>query len=157
MSTLAEIRAAIMGKLASVSGVGRTHDYERFAQDLSGLIAHYQDGDRIRGWALQRVSTREVDYDIAEVRRLHTWRITGYLSLDDADATEKALDDTVEAICAAFRADRTLGGVVLDCKDLEDDRGPSGIQVDQMGPIMFAKVLCHRAQLRLVTETTETL
>ncbi|MBI1397070.1 MAG: hypothetical protein GC151_13925 [Betaproteobacteria bacterium] len=157
MSTLAEIRAAIVSTLEGVSQIGQVNDYERFAEMASDLVAKYASGGRIKGWFVTRVRTAENDLDLGEVRRVHTWSITGYLSLDDADATSKTLDDLVESICSAFRADRTLGGVVIDTKDMSDEFGPTGIQVDSMDPVMFAKVLCHRARLRLVTETTETV
>lgn len=154
--SLDTVRAAIKAKLAGVSGIGVVHDYERFAKDQDAFRALYRDTDgRVRGWWFDRVGTREVDLDVATVRRIHTWRITGYLSLDDAEATGRALQTLVESIAAAFRTDRTLGGAVLDIRDMTLDDAPSGIQVEGVEPILFAGVLCHRAQLRLVTETLE--
>lgn len=154
--SLATVRAAILATLQGVSGIGRVHSYERFAKDQDAFRLLYRDTDgRIRGWWFDRLSTREVDLDVATVRRIHTWRITGYLALDDAEATGEALQDLVEAIATAFRTDRTLGGTVLDIRDMTLDDAPSGIQIEGMEPILFAGVLCHRAQLRLVTETLE--
>lgn len=157
--SLATIRAAIKAKLDSVSGIGRVHDYERFAKDASGLLTLYKDSSdgRIRGWWFDRFSTRELDRDTGTVRRIHTWRITGYLGLDDADATGRALQDLVEAIATAVRADRTLGGTVLDIRDMTTDDAPAGVQVDSIDAVMLAGALCHRAVLRLTTETEESL
>lgn len=156
MATVAQIREAIRAKLAAVSGIGTVHDYERYAEREADFKTLYRDAgiERINGWNLYRVSTRESDLNLGQVRRLHTWRLTGYRSLDDADATGKSFDDLVEDIAAAFRTDRTLGGLVEDIKDLDQEYGESGIQVESIEPVVFAGVLCHRARLALVTDTT---
>lgn len=157
--SLATIRAAIRAKLEAVADIGRVHDYERFAKEPAPFLALYKDprDGRLRGWWFDRVSTRELDRDTGTVRRIHTWRITGYLGLEDADATGKSLQDLVEAITDAFRSDRTLGGTVLDLRDMTVEDAPAGVQVDAIDTVMLAGVLCHRAQLRLTTETEETL
>lgn len=157
--SLDTIRAAIKAKLESVTGIGRVHDYERFAKDTAQFLALYKDATdgRLRGWWFDRTSTREIDRDIGSVRRIHTWRLTGFLALDDADATAKALQTLVESIGAAFRTDRSLGGAVLDVRDMTVDDAPSGIQVDGIEAVLLAGVLCHRAQLRLTTEIEVTL
>ena len=38
---------------------------------------------------------------------------------------------------------------------MNQEDGESGIQEDAIEPVMFAGVLCHRARLRLITDTTE--
>lgn len=157
MATVAQIREAIRVKLAGLSGIGKVHDYERFAADETAFQALYYDtaSGRIKGWNFYREATPESDLNNGEVRRIHAWRITGVMGLDDADATGKLFDDLVDLIATAFRTDRTLGGLVLDVKDLDQEYGASGIQVEAIEPVMFAGVLCHRAKLKLVTETTE--
>lgn len=156
MATVAQIRAAILAKLQGVTGIGKVYDYERFAKTEKEFQTLYKDTDnRIRGWNFFRFATDERDLDIGEVRRLHSWRITGFLSLDDVDASGKLFDDLVELIATAFRTDRTLGGLVIDIKDMDQEAGAAGIQVNSIEPVMFAGVLCHRAQLMLITETTE--
>lgn len=160
MATLAEIRAAILAKLKGIAGSGVWHDYERFAARESDFRALYKyevapDQYRIRGGFVQRQSTSELDLGLGEVRRIHRFRIVLFESLDDADATGRSFDDRLEDIAAAFRADRTLGGLVDDNKDMASEFGEAGIQIDAVEPVMFAGVLCHRAMLRLATETTE--
>jgi hypothetical protein len=157
MASLSAIRAQIKAVLESVPDVGIVHDYERFASTRGAMAALYKSGDRIKGWWFDRTATREADLDLGAVRRVHTWRLVGYVSLDDADATGKTLQDLVEAIAAAFRAARTLGGTVMDSRDMGYTDGPAGVQVDAIEPVMFADILCHRATLRLVTETIETV
>lgn len=157
MATVAQIRAAILAKLQGVAGIGQVHDYERFAKTEKEFQDLYKDvtDNRIRGWNFYRASTAERDLDLGEVRRLHAWRVAGYMSLDDADASGKLFDDLIELVVTAFRTDRTLGGLVIDSKDMESEFGASGVQVEAIEPVMFAGVLCHRAQLTLTTETTE--
>lgn len=157
MATVAQIREKIRLKLVGVTGIGQVHDYERFSARDADFQALYKDGatNRIKGWNFYREATRELDLDNGEVRRVHTWRIAGFMSFDDADASGKIFDDLVEAVATAFRTDRTLGGTVEDIKDMDQEKGESGIQVDAIEPVMFAGVLCHRARLRLITDTTE--
>lgn len=157
MATVAQIRAAIKAKLQGVAGIGQVHDYERFAKTEKEFQDLYKDAvsGRILGWNFYRQSTAERDLDLGEVRRLHVWKLSGYMSLDDADASGKLIDDLVETIVTAFRTDRTLGGLVIDIKNMDNEFGESGVQVEAIEPVMFAGVLCHRAQLSLITETTE--
>lgn len=153
--SLTAIRVAIKAKLQGVTGVGQVHEYERYAKTNSELRALYATGTRLHGWHFYREATAEEDLNNGEVRRLHRWKLRGFLSLDDADTTGVLFDDLVEAIATAFRTDPTLGGMVLANKDLDQELGPSGIQVESIVPVMFADVLCHRAELSLTTETTE--
>ncbi len=157
MATLSAIRGAIKTKLLAVSGIGKVHDYERYAANDKQFQDLYKDtaSNRIKGWNLYREATSERDLYNGSVRRVHTWRITGFMGIEDADATGKTFDDLVEVIATAFRTDRTLGGLVDDIKDMSQEDGPSGVQVDSIEPVMFAGVLCHRARMRLLTETTE--
>ncbi|MEW6332459.1 MAG: hypothetical protein AB1560_13460 [Pseudomonadota bacterium] len=160
MSTVAQIRTKIKDKLAAVIGIGQVHDYERYKKTDADFQALYKTdvgggAFRILGWNFYREATSESDLNNGEVRRIHAWRITGFMGIDDADATGKTFDDLVETVATAFRADRTLGGTVLDIKDMDQPFGESGIQVEAIEPVMFAGVLCHRARLRLLTETTE--
>lgn len=160
MATVAQIRTKIKDKLAAVAGIGKVHDYERYSKLDSDFQALYRTEVsagvyRILGWNFYREATAESDLNNGEVRRLHSWRITGFMGIEDADATGKTFDDLVETIATAFRADRTLGGTVLDVKDMDQPFGESGMQVEAIEPVMFAGVLCHRARLRLITETTE--
>lgn len=159
MSTLNQVRTAIVAALSGIANVGQVHDYERYAKAEGDFRALYQAtigaGKSLRGWFVRRVSTREVSATVGVGMEVIGWRITGYLAIDDAAASEKAFDDLIEAIRAAFRADPTLGGVVGDLYDLTQsaDSAPYGIQVEESGPVLFAGVLCHRAVLGLVTSS----
>ncbi len=157
MSTQAQRLAAIKAKLEGVSGIGKVHDYERFATREKDFADLYKDvaTSRIKGWNIVRTSASRRDLSIGELRVIETWRITGFMSLDDADATGKLFDALIEDIVTAFHADRTLGNTVDDIKNGDDEFGEAGIQIDAVEPVMFAGVLCHRASLRLITDSTE--
>lgn len=157
MATLAEIRAAIKATLLGVAGISNVHDYERYAKRQNEFSALFLDAgsNRVIGWTFHRERTSEQELDIGEVRRLHTWRIYGYMGLDDGSQTGLLFDDQVESVAAAFRVDPTLGGLVLATKDMNQSRGAMGLQVERIEPVMFGGVLCHRATCSLLTETTE--
>lgn len=150
MSHLASTRAAIVAKLAALD-IGVVHDHEPYAASLPALQALYQDADsgRLNGWHVRRVATREVATAIGRSVETVVWRIRGYYALAEAEGSELAFDDQIEAIRDAFRDDPTLGGAVHDTA--EGERGPTGIQVEDAGPVMFAGVLCHAATLSLTT------
>ncbi len=157
MASLAQIRAAIKTTLQGVAGIGKVHDYERYATREKELRELFLDAgsSRLLGFVFYRERTTEQELDIGEVRRLHTWRLYGFMGLDDASQSGLLFDDLVELAATAFRADPTLGGLVLATKDLNQNRGAMGLQVERIEPVMFGGVLCHRATLSLLTETTE--
>jgi len=147
MPTLNQIRAAIKAKIESVAGTGLVHDYERFLKEQSRLQTLYKSGARIHGYHIRRTRTREVQAAIGRYVVDHHWQIRGFLSIEDADATEKLFDTEIEQVRDAFRLDDTLGGVVATTIDDEQ----AGIQVSESGPVMFCDVLCHSARLALTT------
>lgn len=155
MSDLVTIRAAIKARLELIPNIGVVHDYERFANRKSEFKAIFESNNEMLGWFFFRERTAELDGDTGEVRRLHYWRFFGFNALNDAAGTAKTFQALTEAIAAAFRSDPTMGGVIDDNKDMEQVFGAVGIQIDSIENVMFADVLCHRAQLSLVTETRE--
>ncbi|MFZ5530296.1 MAG: hypothetical protein ACOY4U_04500 [Pseudomonadota bacterium] len=153
MTTLAEIRAAIVAKLGAVTNAGTVHSYERFAKTEKELRALYEYGvapsNRILGWHVRRVAKSEKSHATGRCVVVNTWQIRGVMGFDDADQSEILFDNLVEAIGDAFRPDDALGGVAETA--LEDMDGIAGIQVEDSGPVMFAGMLCHSAKLKLVT------
>lgn len=158
MATLAQISTAIKSKwVGVVGGSVPVHDYERYRKNNADFAGAYKNAatSRLHGYNFYREATREEDIDVGSVRRLHIWRWNGFMAIDDADNSQKLLQDELELIASAFRLDRTLGGVVLDLKDMDQERGLSGLQVERIEPVMFAGVLCFRATGRLLTDTQE--
>lgn len=148
-------RAAIVATMQAVPDVGVVHDRERYAATHAALRALYvvdtAAGEQLRGWHVRRLAFR-VERNGANRRRVFTtWRIRGFMALQDAAESELVFDALVDAVRAALDTDSSLGGAVMST--LHD--GEPGPQLDSSGPVMFAGVLCHSADLRLITETLE--
>ena len=126
MSALQAHRTALAALLASVPDAGVVHSFEPYAKTQSEFAAAYV-------WTTFTLNA-------------HTWRITGYMALDDGGATELVFDELVEAIRLAYRLDPTLGGAA----QLSPADG-AGIDVTDSKPVVFCGVLCHSATLQLTT------
>ena len=157
MATHDQIAAAIKAKIETVPQRGPVHDYLRYAKNHAPLATFFRNPDsgRLNGHTFWREATRELDYDVGIIRRFDTWRLYSYMGFDDADGSVKTFQTQLEDIKAAFRIDRTLGGVVLDLKDMNDRFGRLGLQIELIEPWMFAGVLCLRARGVLTTESEE--
>ncbi len=151
----ATVRAALVALVASVAGIGRVHDYQRYAREPRDFAEHYLWADvanggleHIRGWQVSRTSGGERTLGVGRVLINDGWTIRGYMTLNDALRSELAFDDLVEAIRDAYRADPTLGGA---CSAEMFGNGPDGVQLADAGPVVFCGVLCHSAALSLET------
>lgn len=149
MSSLAQIRTAIVAKLGTVPNIGCVHDHQPYVKSEAKLRELYVTSGQLLGWHVRRVATRETAPFTGRTIERHRWVIQGFMAFDDTGASELAFDDLVEAIRAAFRADETLGGLVSGTAD-ED---AAGLQVEDSLPVLFCAVLCHSARLVLITET----
>ena len=150
MSALQNLRAAIVAKLQGIAGIGVVHDRERYATAMDALKALYvpPGENQLRGWFVRRGAIQEFSAGGSRRVQTITWRIQGVMALQDADSSEIAFDNLIETITDTFRADPTLGGLVLTPKPEDED---AGVQVVDSGPVMFANVLCHAARLALTT------
>jgi hypothetical protein len=132
------VRAGIYELVGAISDIGIVHDYERWAADSARFIDLFKttiDGvAQIRGVEITRGSAAEDETP----ERKHTYKLKCYMGLKDEDATEKTFNTIVEAICDAFRADQTIGGVA---------GGHDYAQVATIELRMFGSVLCHYAEL----------
>jgi len=146
------IREAICTVLESVPDVGTVRRYERWSTNETRLrdMYGYQPAGgkaRIQGWFVRRVSwvnTREAG---GLETRITTWQIVGYRSLGDEDASALLWDDILDLVAEAFRDAPTLGQTVAETW-IEAE---AGIQAQDLGPVLFAGVLCHQARLALRT------
>ncbi len=152
MSDIATIRAAIVARIGTVPAIGIVHDRERYSRTLKDLAALFKSGSILLGWTVSRVSTREIRIATGRHREDHTWRITGYRSFEDAESSETLFDAQVEQVRAAFRTETTLGGAVATI----NTENQAGLQVREIGPVVFSDVLCHRAVCGLITTTYRT-
>ncbi|CAN5439100.1 hypothetical protein BH10PSE18_BH10PSE18_19040 [soil metagenome] len=155
MSTLAQIRTAIVAAMNTVPDIGRVHDRERYFREEPKFRALYlytpAGGEQqLRGWTVRRTATVERDANMVRTINVHTWTIRGYMAFKDEDGSELVFDDLVEQIRAVVRADPTFGDV-CQLGPLDDGDNTNGVQVNDAGPVTFCGVLCHSAVLQLRT------
>jgi hypothetical protein len=147
------IRAALVAMIERVPLIGQVHDYQRYAREEADFRRLYEwqmpSGDlHLRGWQISHVACTERTLGIGRVLKKHTWRIRGYLGLNDGYASEKVFDGLCEAIAGEYRLDETLGGTCTAEAVGEDD---DGVQKLDAAPVLFCGVLCHSATLELRT------
>lgn len=152
MSTLHDIRAAIVATMQGVAGVGVVHDHEAYAHSMDRLKALYVPAgeSQLRGWFVRREAVTETGRIQPRSVEYLRWRIQGVMALNEDADSELAFDDLVEQLRDAFRINDTLGGTVAQCA--MPDGSEAGLQVVDSGPVMFANVLCHAARCRLTTQ-----
>ncbi len=136
------IRQQIFTILSAVAGVGMVYDYERWSNDWGQFIALFKDPatDSILGWEISRAGVQGNNISNIEEDATHTYLLRGYMSVQDAAATEKTFNTLVETVRAAFRGNHTLNGACYDA-------GPASATV--IDTRMFGGVLCHYAEIRL--------
>jgi hypothetical protein len=149
MPTLMQIRDAIALKIATVPEIGQVHRFERFAKGEKDFRTQYEHNGQVRGWNVRRISRTETSPALGISNIVNKWRISGFMSLEDATGSELVFDDLVEALCQKFRDDETLGDLIAGT--VLENPNVAGIQVEDSGPVMFAGVLCHSARLVLYT------
>lgn len=153
--TTSAVRAAIVGLLSGIPGIGRVHDRERFAKAQADLIGLYTDGSAgapIRGWHVRRFG--EIGRSLLGSGRVVTvtrWVVAGFASFVDADSSELVMDEAVDAIIDAGRLDPDLGGAAHSTTWGDQ----SGFRLVESGPVMFAGVLCHGVRLAIDVVTIE--
>ncbi len=155
MSTEA-VRGAIAARLETVTATGPIHRYERYAAREADLkVLYAAAGEPLRGWYVRRTGAARYRYgETDRVRVVTHWRLVALCALDDAAQSEIGFDGMLDAVLDAFRADETLDGATshLFAGPGESRTGDTwGPQLEDSGPVMFAGVLCHRAQLALTT------
>lgn len=145
------IRLAIKDVLLGVNSIGRVHNYVRYAVTDRGFIDLFQSSvaigsAHIRGWQIRRQSVAEEALSLGggTVQRIHTYRIYGYLQINDSSESEIYFNGLIESVVAAFRDDRTLGGAAQYHEYL---------QVDVIEEREFGDIVCHYVEMTLdVTE-----
>lgn len=147
------IRTAIATVMMAVPDIGVVHEYARYTKSMSGIKAFYfsaTHGD-IRGWHITRRRMNESSpLTGAHGPEETVWEITGYLGVNDAQATELALEVLVEVLREAFRTNDTLNNTV-DGTFIVGEGKPFGLQLEEFDHVVFGGVLCHRAKCALYT------
>ena len=134
------LRAAIKARLETHgASIGRVHDYERLAVNVKDFLGMFQDPEtkKIFGWEITRRSFRVVKAGMNKWKVIHHFLIRGYYGIEDAAATEKAVNALVDTIMLDFTRTKIDG--------TQGEQLPQG-KVEQW---MFGSVLCHRAEIEL--------
>jgi hypothetical protein len=144
----ATILAQVKTTLDTVTNVGLTHDYMRWAIDESAFLdlAKTTIGttDQIRVWMIDYLGFDADSTWISrstEAMRVHTFVIHGYMGLDDSEATAKTFATLAETVCTTLDDDGTLNADALSAYV-----NPCQLAVDH---VMFYSKLCHHATVTL--------
>lgn len=143
------IVADVKAKMLTITNIGQVHDYYRWNKDASGflnLFAYTPAGGskHVRGWELSRISATE--HKKGAFFRHHKFKLAGYMSLKDADATDKTFQTLVDDVCEKFRT--ADGGATWDYRN-GDSPNDSPAQATTIEARQFGEVLCHYAEIIL--------
>lgn len=147
-----QIAADIKSHLMAIPGSGVIHTYERQSTDIKKFLSLFQspDTNKICGWEISRRSVTEHRRGV--FFRHHQMVLTGYMGLQDADASSEQFQNLVDDVCDRFRNALSATGSNWDYRD-GDNPENSPAQVEQIGDRMFGSVLCHVAVIAIsVTE-----
>ena len=147
----ATVRAALKNAIDTVSNVGKTYDYERWAAEWGDFLALFKTTisgtAQIRGWEVAyRGNDAQRDPQFArQIIHAHAFQVRGYMRVDDSAASEKTFAALAESVQAAIDASVTIhSSTYLDAT-------PATLQAFE--PRSFGGVLCHYAQINItVTE-----
>lgn len=112
------IAAALKTRLAAVSGVGKTHSFQRVfkgSSDQTEFQSAYCKDRLINVWMVTR--TKRVSSPIpgeSKRRVRHSVLILGLLKQDDARTSDATFEGVVDGVCVDLETgDRTLGGACV--------------------------------------------
>ena len=148
MTTTVDIRNAIITKLKAITGVGKVHNYQRYANQQSDLKAFYLDDDKILGWLLRRASFKKTAIADAIYSIRSSWELHGYMSLRDEKQTELLFDALVDLVQLKLSNDPTFGGIASWVENYELKA--------TLEPVMFCGILCHSVTITFNSQHEET-
>ncbi len=135
----ATLRAGIKTILTGVPGAGTVHDYECWIVNTDEFLEQFRDAASgwVMGWEITRTQVKTERMG-GMYKVTSKYRLKGYYALQDADATEEALQAIVDALIAAFLAAKIPG-----------TQGRTLPRAKRIGVRMFGTVLCHHAEIVL--------
>jgi hypothetical protein len=158
------IISAVESRLSTVTGIGKIHNYVRWATREEAFNEFAFTNGAINFWQLTRVNTQERWLTGREVWRVHTIQILGIYGLLDEVASERTFQNLIERVAAKFRTRSawTLDGQVESIAPYMGElSGVSvmqgaigGIQVVSVDHRMVNQKLMHGADLRLGVQDT---
>lgn len=136
----ATIRAAIKARLDDMGdGIGRVHDYERWANNNGAFLDLFKDEStgKIFGWEITRKTFRVQKIAMRKYKLIHGYVIRGYYGMEDAAETEKTVNALVDQIVLDFTLNKVDG--------TQGEQMPKG----RIEPKLFGHVLCHVPEIEL--------
>lgn len=150
----AAARATIYGIVAGVSKTGQVYDYERWANEWPKFLDLFKTvivgQPQIRGWTVTCVSMpQRVMEFTGTLLRSYTFKVRGYLGLDDSAESEKTAIALAEDVVEALDASTTLhdGGTYYNAE-------PASLDVFELR--IFGGHLAHYAEITQVVEEVMT-
>lgn len=146
------LAADIKAHLTAVPDSGVVHTYERQSADVKKFLTLFQNPatNKILGWEITRRAVPE--HQRGAYFRHHQMVVTGYMGLQDAEASSAIFQDLVDAICDEFRTAEPITGASWHYRD-GDNPDNSPVQVEQISDRMIGNVLCHCAVIAIsITE-----
>lgn len=147
-----DLAADIKTHLDAIPSAGVVHTYERQSTDIKKFLALFQNPatGKILGWEITRRAVPE--HQRGAYFRHHQMVLTGYMGLQDAEASSATFQDLVDTICDTFRTAEPLSNASWYYRD-GDNPDNSPVQVEQVNDRMFGSVLCHCAVIAIyITE-----
>lgn len=140
--SLSALMLAVQSILVGVTGITPlVYRYEPWAAQASAVRTAFVHQGRVQAWTISRRSTAERHLATGhENERTYTVILRAYYALANEGQTEGAFQQTLEAVCNAFRLLPGLNGTAATSEPL---------QIDLVEPRVFCEVLCHYAELRL--------
>jgi hypothetical protein len=133
-------RTAIHARLLALGPIiGRVHDYERWAANPADFLRLFQDPatKKIFGWEISRVGFKVAKAAMNKWRLSHRYVIRGFYGVEDAAATEKAINALADLIILDLTRTKLVGA--------EADCLPEGAVETRQ----FGNLLCHVVEIRL--------
>ncbi len=141
--TEATLRTAVYNCVNAVTNIGLVYDYERFVVDWSAYLDLFKttvsSTVQIRGWT---IGLQKIDAEQTVIKhrtwREYTYKIRGYMGLDDSAATEKTAAALAETVINALDDDTTIHAQTAHV-------GPASLTVFE--PRTFGGVVCHYIEI----------
>jgi hypothetical protein len=148
--SLTTIRTKIKTYIQTATGlVSSVYDYRRISSDIKQRHSLFKENEMIHTWDITRVGF-ERQHGAGHggvVTITHDFLIRGFYGLNDTLATEKTFADIVDLVCVQFENNPTLDG------EAQIINNPIvGTQSEEM----FASVLCHKAEIKLLIQQRRT-
>ena len=156
MTAYTDIRSAIKTVLDGITGIGMTHNRERFSADPSTYLDMFNTTilsvSQIRAWVILRESVTPVeDRVFGEDRREHMFVLRGYQGFHDANDTYGTFQALCDTVMATLDSQTTLGVTGVIVRSV----GPCSLR--SFGTGQFGAVLAHMAEIAVPVETMKAM